>query len=82
MAEYTITEARDNLAEVIKKSAVEEVFLKKHGEAVAVVISPEVFEKLADAWEELADIRWAQNYVPDDEPGIPMAEVFRELGVG
>ena len=82
MAEYTITEARDNLADVIKKSAVEEVFLKKHGEAVAVVISPEIYEKLIEAWEDLVDIKAFEDYEADDEPGIPMAEVFRELGVG
>ena len=81
MASYTITEARENLAEVIKKSAVEEVFLEKHGQAVAVVISPEVYERMLEAWEDIEDMKFAQTYTPDDEPGIPMEQVFRELGV-
>jgi PHD/YefM family antitoxin component YafN of YafNO toxin-antitoxin module len=81
MAKYTITEARENLAAAITKSAVEEVFFEKHGKVVAVMLSPVVYERLTDAWEDLHDLKMlAEMDFKEDGPGIPMEQVFRELG--
>lgn len=84
MATYSISEARENLADAVTRSAVEEVFLEKHGKVVAVMISAEVYEKLVDAWEEIQDLKMLQELKESGElnvPGIPMEQVFRELGL-
>lgn len=82
MATYSISEARENLAEVISTSKVEEVFIEKHGKPISVVISMEVYEKLIDAWEDIQDLALLETLDDeDDEPGIPMEQVFRELGI-
>ena len=81
MATYTISQARESFADVIAQSAVEEVFLEKHGKAVAVLISAEVYEKLHEAWEDMEDLKVFEEAESDEQPGIPMEQVFHELGI-
>lgn len=84
MATFSISEARENLADAVAKSAVEEVFLEKHGKVVAVMISADVYEKLMDAWEDIQDLKMLEELEKSGEldvPGIPMEQVFRELGL-
>jgi PHD/YefM family antitoxin component YafN of YafNO toxin-antitoxin module len=84
MATFSISDVRENLADAVAKSAVEEVFLEKHGKVVAVMISAEVYEKLMDAWEDIQDLKMLEELEKSgelDAPGIPMEQVFRELGL-
>lgn len=84
MATFSISDVRENLADAVAKSAVEEVFLEKHGKVVAVMISAEVYEKLMDAWEDIQDLKMLEELEKSGEldvPGIPMEQVFRELGL-
>jgi hypothetical protein len=48
------------------------------------MISAEVYEKLVDAWEEIQDLKMLEELKESGEldvPGIPMEQVFRELGL-
>ena len=81
MSQYSVTQAREKFADIINESAVEEVFLEKHGKTVAVVISAEVYEKLHEAWEDLEDLKIFEEAEADEQPGIPMEQVFHELGI-
>lgn len=55
MAKFTVSEARAKLAEVVALSRRQAVVLERHGEAAAVVISPERYERMLEALEEAED---------------------------
>ena len=51
------------------------VWIKRNGVDVAVVISPELFEELVSAQEELEDIAKVDEAMKDKNPGIPWEQV-------
>ena len=55
------------------------VWIKRAGVDVAVVISPELFEELVSAQEELEDIAAVDEAMKDKSPGIPWEQVQKEL---
>jgi len=55
------------------------VWIKRNGVDVAVVISPELFEELVSAQEELEDIGKVDEAMKDKSPGIPWDQVQKEL---
>ena len=81
MSTMSVTEARENFSEAIATSAVEAVFIQKHGENAAVLISPERYEQLMDALEEIQDVIAIKEALEDPNPNIPWDEVRRELGL-
>ncbi len=81
MSTMSVTEARENFSEAIATSAVEAVFIQKHGENAAVLISPERYEELMDALEEIEDMEAYDSAMADPTPNIPWEEVKRQLGL-
>ena len=81
MSTMSVTEARENFSEAIATSAVEAVFIQKHGENAAVLISPERYEELMDALEEIEDMMSYDSAMADTSPNIPWEEVKRQLGL-
>jgi len=81
MSTMSVTEARENFSEAIATSAVEAVFIQKHGENAAVLISPERYEQLMDALEEIEDIIAVKAALEDPNPIIPWEEVKLQLGL-
>ena len=81
MSTISITDIRANFSEAIATSAVEAVFIQKHGELAAVLISPERYEQLMDALEEIEDIIAVKAALEDPSPNIPWDEVKRQLGL-
>ena len=81
MSTMSVTEARENFSEAIATSAVEAVFIQKHGENAAVLISPERYEELMDALEEIEDMEAYDSAMADKSPNIPWEEVKRQLGL-
>jgi antitoxin Phd len=77
----SVTEARENFSEAIATSAVEAVFIQKHGENAAVLISPERYEQLMDALEEIEDVIALTAALEDTSPNIPWEEVKLQLGL-
>jgi PHD/YefM family antitoxin component YafN of YafNO toxin-antitoxin module len=57
------------------------VWITRDGVDVAVVISPELFEELVSAQEELEDIAAVDAAQGDNSPGIPWEEVEKNLGL-
>jgi PHD/YefM family antitoxin component YafN of YafNO toxin-antitoxin module len=57
------------------------VWIKRDGVDIAVVISPELFEELVSAQEELEDIVAVDKAMKDKSPGIPWEQVKKDLGV-
>ena len=81
MSTMSVTEARENFSEAIATSAVEAVFIQKHGENAAVLISPERYEELMDALEEIEDMEAYDSAMADTSTNIPWEEVKRQLGL-
>jgi PHD/YefM family antitoxin component YafN of YafNO toxin-antitoxin module len=57
------------------------VWITRDGVDVAVVISPELFEELVNAQEELEDIAAVDAAQKDESPGIPWEQVKKDLGL-
>ena len=80
MSNMPVSEARASLPAVIDEAATQAVTLERHGKAVAVVISPERYDELMDAWEELEDIAAFDEAITSDLPTIPWDVVKVDLG--
>jgi PHD/YefM family antitoxin component YafN of YafNO toxin-antitoxin module len=57
------------------------VWITRDGVDVAVVISPEMFNELVEAQEELDDIAAVDEAQKDKRPGIPWEQVKKDLGL-
>ena len=57
------------------------VWITRHGVDVAVVISPELFEELVSAQEELDDIAAVDEAMLDKSHGIPWNRVQRKISM-
>ena len=60
MRQFSVSAARQHLSDVVESVGEEPVMLLKHGEPAAVVISPQLYEELVSALEELEDIGMAR----------------------
>ena len=81
MTELSISNARAELPAAIKKSQKAPVHILKHGEPVAVLISPTLYQEMVDAMEELEDIEAFDQAITSSERPIPWDEVKRDLGL-
>jgi len=81
MKELSVTEAREQLPAVLNQAKKKPVWITRHGVDVAVVISPELFESLVEAQEELEDIAALDAAMLDKTPKIPWAQVKKDLNL-
>ncbi|CAB5041932.1 MAG: type II toxin-antitoxin system prevent-host-death family antitoxin [Actinobacteria bacterium] len=79
MKELSVTEAREQLPAALNQAKKKPVWITRHGVDVAVVISPELFESLVEAQEELEDIAAVDEAMLDKSPKIPWAQVKKDL---
>ena len=79
MKELSVTEAREQFPALLNQAAKKPVWITRHGVDVAVVISPELFETLVEAQEELEDIAAVDEAMLDKTPGIPWGQVQKDL---
>jgi prevent-host-death family protein len=79
MKELSVTEAREQFPALLNQAAKKPVWITRHGVDVAVVISPELFETLVEAQEELEDIAAVDEAMLDKDPGIPWEQVQKDL---
>jgi len=81
MSELSVTDARAELPAAIKKSQNSPVHILKHGEPVAVLISPTLYQEMLEAMEELEDIEAFDQALLSNEKLIPWDSVKKELGL-
>jgi prevent-host-death family protein len=81
MSEISITDARAELPTVINKAQRKPVHIVRHGHSVAVVVSPELYEKAMSAMEELEDIAAFDEATNLREKTYPWEQVKQELGL-
>jgi len=80
MATKSISEARDGLPAVVATAQTEAVILERYGRRAAVLISPERYDELMDALEEVEDIQAFDAAMAEDGPTIPWDRVKADLG--
>jgi prevent-host-death family protein len=76
----TVSEARAGFAGALEACLAEPVTIDRHGHPAGVLVSPEVFEKMTEALEELDDIEAFDKAMAEEGPNLPWDEVKAELG--
>jgi len=82
MGEITVSQARENLAELIDNTrrSGEPVVLTRHGRPVAVVLDHALFERLVAAVDDTSD-RQALALARADDDTVPWGQVKADLGL-
>jgi len=82
MGEITVSQARENLAELIDNTrrSGEPVVLTRHGRPVAVVLDHALFERLVAAVDDTSD-RQALALAQADDDTVPWGQVKADLGL-
>jgi len=81
MAEYSVSEARAKLNEVIALAQNEAVEIKKHGKAVVTILDSMKYENLLDYIEDLEDrLAILESKIEIEPDWKSWEEVKKELG--
>jgi len=80
MATMNISAARESLPDAIELARTEAVVLERYGRPVAVLISPEQYEKLVAALEDAEDVAAYDAAMSEAGPNIPWEQVKADLG--
>ena len=80
MSTINITDARSHLPELIEKAESEPVFIERRGHRAAVLVSPERYEQMLDALEEVEDIAAFDAAMAEEGENIPWGQVKADLG--
>jgi len=80
MIEVGVTEARDQLGELVNRTAYndERIVLTRHGRAVAALVPIAVLHELEDA-EDAADLATARVAATESGPNVSHAQVLADL---
>jgi prevent-host-death family protein len=82
MAKMSVTEARDDLSETVRRVEVrrERVVLTRHGRDVAALVSAEDLE-LLELLEDRADLEAIREALAESSERVPYAQLRAELGL-
>lgn len=80
MSSISVSEAREKLAEVIDAARAEAVVLERFGRPAAVLVSPERYEQLLEAFEEAEDVAAFDAAMAEEGDNIPWDQVKADLG--
>ncbi len=80
MTTFSISKARESLSDAVELSQTEAVFLERHGRKAAVMVSPERYEQMMEALEEIEDVAAFDAAMVEEGPNIPWDEAKADLG--
>jgi prevent-host-death family protein len=82
MTDVGVSEARNNLAELIDatRRTGEPIYVTRHGRPVAIILDPDVYQRLLDEAEDATD-RAELRAARDDDDYVPWDEVKSDLGL-
>ena len=80
MSTLTISAFRANLTEAVETAKTEAVILERNGHPVAVLVSPERYNELMNALEELEDAAAVDAALAEGGEPIPWEQVAHDLG--
>jgi PHD/YefM family antitoxin component YafN of YafNO toxin-antitoxin module len=80
MAKISVSKAREKLSEVVEMSQSEPVELEHYGRRAAILISPEQYDVMLEAYEESQDIAAFDLAMAETGDNIPWEQVKSDLG--
>ncbi|MET4095218.1 type II toxin-antitoxin system Phd/YefM family antitoxin [Arthrobacter sp. UYCu712] len=80
MSNINITDARARLPELVTLAETEPVFIERRGQRAAVLVSPERYEQMLDALEEVEDVAAFDAAMAEEGDSIPWTQVKADLG--
>lgn len=80
MVSMGVADARRRFAELIERARTEPVVVARRGRAQAVVVSPEEYERLREAAEELDDVTAFDEAMREEGANLPWEQVKADLG--
>lgn len=80
MSSVPVSAARDQLPAVVDQAQTQAVTLLRHGKPVAVVVSPERYDELLQAEEDLEDVEAFDAAMAEAGDAIPWEQVKVDLG--
>jgi prevent-host-death family protein len=80
MSKISISRARDNFSEVVEQSKTEPVEIELYGRRAAVLVSPEKYDEMLEAWEDAQDVAAFDSSLGELGANIPWEQVQRDLG--
>jgi antitoxin Phd len=81
MATMAVSEAREKLSEAVEMARNEAVVLERYGRPAAVLISPERYQQLVEALEDIEDVAAFDEAMAEDGENIPWEQVKADLGL-
>lgn len=80
MATIPVSEAREKLAEAVETARGEAVFLERYGRPAAVLVSPDRYEELMEALEDVEDVVAFDAAMAEEGENLPWEQVKADLG--
>ncbi len=80
MATMSISDARDHLPDAMETARTEAVFVERRGRLAGVLVSPERYEQLMAALEDVEDVAAFDAAMAEEGPNIPWEQVKSDLG--
>lgn len=80
MATMAVSEAREKLSDAVETARTEPVFLERYGRPAAVLVSPERYEELLEAFEDAQDAESFDDAMAEEGANIPWEQVKADLG--
>lgn len=80
MVTMSISELREQIAAAIEAARSQAVFVERRGEPAGVLVSPERYEELMNALEEIEDVTAFDEAMSEEGANIPWEQVKADLG--
>jgi len=81
MTSLSISELRADISKAVKTAKKSPIEISRHGEPVAVLVSPSLYEKMMEAMEELEDIAAFDEAIKRKDESIPWEKARKDLGL-
>lgn len=75
-----MSNARDHLPAAMETARTEAVFVERRGRLAGVLVSPERYEQLMTALEDVEDVAAFDAAMAEEGPNIPWEQVKADLG--
>jgi prevent-host-death family protein len=81
METVSAAEARQHLAEVIERASHTPVTIERRGERAAIIVSPQEYDRLMEALEDVEDAAAFDAALAEEGENIPWDQVKADLGL-
>ena len=80
MVKISVSKARERLSEIVEMSQTEPVELQHYGKRAAILVSPQQYDEMREAFEESEDLAAFDAALVEEGGNIPWEQVKADLG--